>query len=96
MQDAAPGHEQDDERVHPVTLAVQVAALQAPRPDEQAAERHGQGRHEADRIVRADHRLAEVLVEAEIEDLIRQVQGGAERVEQERRDDEAGRDRGGQ
>ena len=76
VQDRRDGDERDDPGVHPRTLPVQVAPLQAPCADEQTADDEDDGHDDPDRVIDARHRLAEVLEQAQLEDRIGQVQQG--------------------
>ena len=70
-----------------------VPPLQTPRADQQPADREDRRDHDADDVVRPGHRLAEVLVERQVQDGVRQIEGGAQRVEHERRDHDGRGDR---
>ena len=68
VEEGADRDQRDDERVHARTLAAYVPPVQTPRADQQPADRQDRRDHDADDVVRPGHRLAQVLVERQVED----------------------------
>ena len=92
VQDGRDRDEADDPGVHPRTLPADVAPRQAERADGEAADHHDQRHHDPDRVEDPGDRLAEVLVEREVEDDLGQLERGPEGIDQERGDDQECRD----
>ncbi len=92
VQDRGDGDERDDPGIHPRTLPAHIAPRDAPRAEGQAADGENRGDGQPHRIEDAGHRLAEMCEQGQLEDRIGQLERRPERIDQERRDHEAGGD----